>query len=277
MNENNFSFLKDNIKYTGFGEALYAELEKNIKEQKPDFQLHFTTQLDNKPFNATLFFRKSDSSDMYFFNSFKASIERSNGEKIEQSFQIKKGKSMTAKEAYNLLQGRAVYKELVNKENQPYKAWLQLNFDKKDKYGNYEVLRRHDHYGFDLREAIGKFPIQELDGGEKEKELLRSLEKGNVQAVTMEINGQPEKMFVEANPEYKTVNVYDSGFTLQNHEALGIKQEQTQTVQPENKQDVAQEQKQAEKQTAKQAAGQKTGKGLLHKKRTSNKKGVKIK
>lgn len=280
MNDNNFSFLKDNIKYAGFGEALYGELERNIREGKPEFQLHFTTQLNNKPFNATLQFRKSDNSDMYFFNSFKASIERSNGEKMEQSFQIKKGKSITAKEAYNLLQGRAVYKELVNKENQPYKAWLQLDFDKKDKYGNYEVLRRHDNYQYDLREALGKFPIQELDGGDKEKELLRSLEKGNVQAVTMEINGQPERMFVEANPAYKTINVYDIGFTLKKHDDLAaIRQEQSpqQSVQQEVGQQMPKEQKQAAKQSARQSTEQKNGKGLINKKRTRNKQGVKIK
>lgn len=275
MNDNNFAYLKDNIKYTGFGEALYTELEKNIKEQKPEFQLHFTTQLNNKPFNATLNFRKSDNSDMYFFNSYKASFERSNGEKMEQSFQIKKGKGVTAKEAYNLLQGRAVYKDMVNKENQPYKAWLHLDFDKKDKYGNYEVLQKHDNYGYDLKEAIGKFPVLELDGGEKEKDLLRSLEKGNAQSVTIEVNGKPEKFFLEANPEYKSVNVYDSGFTLQKHDELLSKigqQVPKASVGQENKQDTAQGQKQAEKKTN----TQKNGKGLINKKRTRNQKGVKI-
>jgi hypothetical protein len=291
MNQQNLDYLKDNIKYTGFGEALYPELEKNMKEGKPEFQLHFTTQLNNRPFNATLFFRKSDSADRYFFNSYKASYERSNGEKMEQSFPIKKGKGITAKEAYNLLQGRAVYKEMVNKENEPYKAWVHLDFDNKDKYGNYEVLKKHDNYGYDLRASIDKFPIKELDGGEKEKELLRSLEKGNAQAVTMEIGGKEEKMFIEANPAYKTINVYDSGFVLQKHETLPVKEQANeQAARQESKHAAGQEQKQGEvaqqerqrsvgqeqKQGEAKSAARKNGKNLSGKKRTAKQKGIAI-
>jgi hypothetical protein len=32
-----------------------------------------------------------------------------------------------------LLDGRAVQKDLVTKEGQPYKAWVQLDFNTKDK------------------------------------------------------------------------------------------------------------------------------------------------
>ena len=39
MNENNLQFLKDGLKYMGFGEKLHADLESKIKEQPADFQL----------------------------------------------------------------------------------------------------------------------------------------------------------------------------------------------------------------------------------------------
>jgi len=220
MNENNLNYLKDNVKFSGFGESLFSELEKNLKEQKPDFQLHFTTQINNRPFNATLYFGKSENSEMYFFNSYQASIEKKNGENVDQSFRLYKGKGVTAKEAYNLLQGRAVFKELTNKEDQPYKAWLQLDFENKDKYENHVVKQYHEKYGYDVAASVAKFPVLEMDGGKKQEDLLKSLEKGNTQSVTMEINGQPEKMFLEANPQYKTVNVYNSELKLMKHEEL---------------------------------------------------------
>ncbi|MEO8172588.1 MAG: hypothetical protein ABI581_05880 [Sediminibacterium sp.] len=268
MNNENLEYLKNKIRNTNFGESLYGELEKNIHAKKPEFQLHFTTEIGNKPFNATLDFRKSDTSDMYFFNRYKASIEKSNGEKIEQTFQISKGKDVTAKQAYNLLQGRAVKKELVNAKGETYQAWIQLDFDKKDERGNHFVNKYNDNYGYDLRGSVAKFPVKELDGGEKENELLRSLERGNAQAVTFDMGGTEQKFFIAANPVYKSLNVYDEKFALQKHENL---------PKMNRSQDVAQGQEKGvdQKQGVKKEISQKNN-GTVAKKRTGQKKGMKI-
>ena len=147
MNEQNFQYLKDNIKYMGFGENMTEALEANLKQGKPEFTLSNKTEVNKKPFEVNLNFRKSDNSDMYFFNSYNASLQRSNGEKVDQTFYLTKGKGITAKEAYNLLEGRAVFKELTTKDGQPYKAWVQLDFDNKDKHNNHEVKQFHENYG----------------------------------------------------------------------------------------------------------------------------------
>lgn len=39
--------------------------------------------------------------------------------------------------------------------------------------------------------------------------LMRSLRKGNVQPVTFENEDRRDKMFVEANPQYKSIILYD--------------------------------------------------------------------
>ena len=210
MNEQNMQYLKDNIKYMGFGEGLQGELEKQLKIGNPDFQLQFKGEMNKKPFEATLNFRKSDTTDMYFFNSYHAKMERSNGESKEQTFYLDKGKGITAKEAFNLLEGRAVYKELNNKAGESYHAWVQLDFGTKDKHNNNEVKQFHENYGYDLRAAVGKLAVSELGDPEKEKSLMQSLQKGNVQSVSVEQNGGAVKMFIEANPQFKTVNVYDA-------------------------------------------------------------------
>ena len=44
--------------------------------------------------------------------------------------------------------------------------------------------------------------------GEKTR-LLESLQKGNRQAVTFQREGQEQRMYVEASPKFKSVNVYD--------------------------------------------------------------------
>ena len=39
MNEQNLKYLKDNIKYMGFGDNLNEALQNNMKEGRPEFQL----------------------------------------------------------------------------------------------------------------------------------------------------------------------------------------------------------------------------------------------
>lgn len=267
MNEQNMQYLKDNIKYMGFGEGLHADLEKSLNAGKTDFQLHFKGEMSQKPFEATLNFRKSDTSDMYFFNSYSAKLERNNGDVKEQLFYLDKGKGVTAKEAFNLLEGRAVHKELANKNNEPYKAWLQLDFNAKDKHNNFEVKQYHENYGYDLRAAVGKLSIAELGDPEKEKNLMASLQKGNMQSVSVEKDGTSVKLFVEANPQFKTVNVYDASMKRMQKEDLVQYQGKAVVKEPEQKLD-------QKKTSAKKEM--KSANTLLPKKRTSQKKGLGI-
>ena len=79
-------------------------------------------------------FRKSDQTDMYFQNRYQATLKHKDlAQEKTQTFYITKNSWITAKEAYNLLSGRAVSKDLYNREDQPYNAWLQLDFQEEDK------------------------------------------------------------------------------------------------------------------------------------------------
>ena len=277
MNEKNFEYLKDNIKYMGFGEKQNDTLEQQLKQGKESFQLRFTAEINKKPFEAVLQFRKSDNSDMYFFNSYQASLKRSNNEKVDQTFYLTKGKGVTAKEAYNLLEGRAVFKELSNKAGEPYKAWIQLDFDNKDKNNNNEVKQYHENYGYDLKAAVTKFSVGEMDGGEKEKALMQSLQKGNIQSVTIDVNGESQKMFIEANPQYKTINLYDGQMKrLGQEQRLDILEKQA-VKEFKEEQGMKEDKQQEVKQDNKKSKAQKTDDDLDQpKKKNSRKKGMSL-
>ncbi len=272
MNNENFQYLTDNLKYMGFGENLKTELEKNLNEGKPEFQLQYQAEINKKPFTATLNFRKSDSSDMYFFNNYHASLKKNNGEKAEQTFYLNKGKGVTGKEAFNLLDGRAVQKDLVTKEGQPYKAWIQLDFENKDAKNNFEVKQYHENYGYDLKAAVEKFAVAEMKDPDKEKALMQSLQKGNVQSVTIEVNGESHKMFIEANPQFKKVDLYDNNMKLVAKESIekyqGVAGAAAKAVKEQLEPDKKKELKQEVK------PEKKNDKTLLPKKRESNRKGL---
>lgn len=210
MNQKNLDFLKDQLKYTGFGEEMEGRLTVQMAEQKPDFVLTHQAEFGKDISLATLHFKKSEQNDMYFFNSYVVALKKPEEKEVmQQTFYINKGSNITLKEAYNLMSGRAVHKNLTNKEGQEYSAWVQLNFKETDQAGNFKLKQYHENYGFNLKEVVEKYPILELKTEQGRDDLIRSLEKGNKQSVTLDGEGNP-RIFVEANPQFKTLNAYDA-------------------------------------------------------------------
>ncbi len=211
MNEKNFDYLKDQVMYTGFGEALEGELRQNMEQQKTEFKLQHDAFYGECRVGAELNFRKSEQSDLYFFNSYKVNLQKEGSEEsLEQTFYINKGNNITLKEAYNLMEGRSVNKDLTNREGETYNAWVQLDFKNTDTRGNFMLNHYHENYGFDLEAALSKHPIKELSTPKYKDDLINSLKKGNIQSATFIKDGTETKQFVEANPQFKTVTVYDS-------------------------------------------------------------------
>lgn len=210
VNENNLAYNKNLLEKLGFGQALHDPLEKFIIQQQPEIKLKHEASHFKDNVEYTLHFRKSDTTDMYFFNRYEATL-KSNDEAFNrtQSFQIRNGNNITAQESFNLISGRAINKELFTVNGDRYEAWLKLDFSQKDKYGNNEVQQFHQNYGYDLNKALNKFPIKELEDADQKGQLIASLKKGNMQQVTIEVEGKETKMYVEANPRFRTLNVKD--------------------------------------------------------------------
>jgi hypothetical protein len=233
MNEKNLEALKNNLKYLGFGEGLNEQLEKNIREQKPDFTLQHEVMYNNQKMLTDLSFKGGDQNEMYFFNKYTAKLDDR-----QQSFYLDRGNGVTTKEAFNLLQGRAVNKDLVNKEGEKYNAWVQLDFSKKEESGNYKTDRYHENYKYNLEEAISKYPLNELEDSKWKDDLMKSLEKGNIQAVKMEVGNKDELMYIAANPKERAINMYDKAMNPLNESAkkeLERKQEVATDATQENK------------------------------------------
>lgn len=257
MNTRNLEYLKDGLKYTGFGEQLYSELERNVQKQAPEFQLSMQTPYNNNTMDYTLHFKRSGQSDMYFFNKYDATLKTPHPrQEKSQTFYINRNSGITAREAYNLLQGRAVHKELVNAEGQPYKAWLQLDFNTRDSHGNHKVKQFHENYGFDLEKTLQQFAIKELQDPLKKEQLLHRLQKGNLHAVTAQQDGKDVTRFIEVSPQFKTINVYNEQFHQVKRETI-LKQEKPEVAvkqglpseKKEKKLDLSPEEKKEKKQS----------------------------
>lgn len=239
MNQKNFEYLRDQVKYTGFGEGLEKELKEKMEKQTPEFTLTHQGNFGNDMTASVLNFKRSAQSDMYFFNSYKMSLKKEDKPEImSQTFYINKSNNITMKEAYNLMSGRAVNKDLTNKEGQIYNAWIQMDFNQTTPNGNYKLKQYHQNYGFDIENALSAHPIKEFKHNEYKADLVGSLKKGNRQSATFINDGMEQKYHIEANPKFKTINIYDSNMQRLNTRQSKKEQQsegETHTVKQQNR------------------------------------------
>ena len=213
MTKENADFLKERLFFLGFGDKLNAELEKKMQAGEERFKLpmvaEFTKGEKKDIVEYSVDFGKSKQNDLYFLNNYRATLAKPDPEhERSQTFYVNKGKGITAKEAYNLLDGRAVHKELTTKDGDPYQAWLVLN-SKKEENGNHKIQQYHSAWGYNVEKSLHKHPIKELGDAASTASLVKSMEKGNLQQVTFRQEGREDKMYIEANPKDRNINVYN--------------------------------------------------------------------
>ena len=56
MNQKNLEFLKDGLKYLGFGEGLNGKLMEEMASEKPEFKLNTVNEYNREKVNYTLDF-----------------------------------------------------------------------------------------------------------------------------------------------------------------------------------------------------------------------------
>lgn len=120
----------------------------------------------------------------------------------------------------------------MDREDNPYQAWLQINFKEKEDNGNHKLNRYHTTYGFDLEKSLSKHPIKELADPDQKAAVMKNLEKGNLQQVTFQREGKEEKMYLEANPKDRNMIVYDSSMKKQ---FQGVKEHKGETSERKEK------------------------------------------
>ncbi|MPT31370.1 MAG: hypothetical protein E2600_06830 [Chryseobacterium sp.] len=207
-------YLKDQLKYLGFGESeqLHKDLEKGIRSSKTQFELKTSSDktLPENKVGFLLRFNKTDSGGV-FFNSYHAILDNDKNETIHQKFQVSKEHTFTAKEAVNLLEGRAVKIEFKNpKTEQMEPAFVQLNFDEpKTDNGNYYFKNFYKNYGVDTSKIVEKANLI-FDKPEWKDNAIKSLEKGNIVKVKFQQDDNVIEGKAVLDPQNRNLKLYDN-------------------------------------------------------------------
>lgn len=206
-------YLKDQLKYLGFGEdsKLHKDLEKGINAKKLQFELKTTSDktLPGNKVDFTLHYNKTEKGGI-FLNSYDGNLTNEKGDSLSQNFRVSREDSFTAKEAVNLLEGRSVKIEFDNpKTNEREPAFVKLNFDEeKNQYGNYNFQTFYKNYGVNTADIVEKSNLV-FDKPEFKADIIKSLEKGNIVKAKFELEDNVIEGKVSLNPQYKNLNLYD--------------------------------------------------------------------
>jgi hypothetical protein len=251
MNDQNLSYLQKQLLNQGFGEHMNAELEKQITAKTPEFTLSTTQEYNKQNVDYNLHYKAGDKDEMYFFNKYDASMQ---DKAMAQTFYINKGSGITAKEAYNLMDGRAVHKQLENQEGEKYNAWLVLDKENKTDNGNHKLNHFTDKWNYKPERAIDKLDIVGINEEGAREKLMKSLEKGNRHQVTAMKDGKEVKLWLEANPAEHRVNLTNykgEAQKLEHYKKPELKTEQKKDQKQAQTQEDAPEKKQSRKRGAK--------------------------
>lgn len=225
MVQDNYEFLKNQVKFTGFGEGLDNLLKNKMEKGETQFTLNHKLEYGNDKLDATLHFSKSQKSDLYFFNKYELGVKKSGEDtEMKQSFLVSpKHTTFTVKEAHNLMSGRAVNKDMAALQKvsegdttrykptgNRYNAWVELDFNDADQHGNFKLKTYADKDKLDVAKVLDGQPIKELQSEDTKKWLIDALQKGNRYEVTITENGTDRKVSLQADPKNVAIRQFDS-------------------------------------------------------------------
>lgn len=257
MNEQNLEYLKKSLDYLGFGTKLNDVLESAISREIPAFTLgvnqsYTSAQAKKAPtfgsdqMRIMLNFNRSKQSDMYFLNDYEVTLVKAGSAlPIKQVFDLERDNRITALQAYKLLSGNSLERDVYTKaENgeaaEKKRVWFKLNLDVQDAYGNHPLKKFYPEFKFDLSESINKYPFKGLTELEKDG-MMRVLRNGNLAQADMLIGRKSVSVFVTANPQFKGLDVYDKNMSIiRQDEIFPKKSEENKVVATEERETASQ-------------------------------------
>lgn len=183
----------------------------NAVESPEEFRMFVVENFDQETsFTATFYFNRIESESLsYGLRKYDAQLtwRAKPVPPRKQTFFLVKSVLITIREAFNLLQGRSVYKEFSPSAGEKYYAWVGLSLAKKDIHDNYQIEYNRSFQAFDLGRALANYPIQELQAEESALKLIQSLLMGNKELVNFIRGKKVEKVYIEANPQMETITI----------------------------------------------------------------------
>lgn len=188
------------LKQAGFDDAL-NKAERYMRLGQTKFTVPVSYHLnENERIDHALQFKKNEQG-YYQFDGFKTSLhdKSKSSENRQHYFSADEASIFNAKKSYDLLSGRAVLTD---------GTWKQFDLNDNDTDSNYRIKEFPESYGYSVEKALSQLPLKIMDQFEFAL-LTASLQDGRREEVLLLKEGAEQKIFIEANPQYKSLNIYN--------------------------------------------------------------------
>jgi len=171
---------------------------------------NFTLEVDDYfdvccPIHSTLYFERVGTTDRYLFQSFASAITLNHKKMTVRKHRFKaETKGITHREAYNLLCGRAVYKQWATHEGEKKNMWIEFNFDLPPLPTGYRI-HRYSASTFDVALALNRLPLVEHQNRSERQAIVKWLKEGTACLVSFIKPGRTEPKMIEACPRLKCI------------------------------------------------------------------------
>lgn len=220
MNQESFEYNKNQLISLGFGQEISEQLMTKMDQNLTEFTLNHTRRFGKDEVQSVLHFSKGDDleKDLTFFNRFDSTLKKEGLEDLTQTFYVGKAYNYTLQERYNMMDGRAVYREQpvlrpveangttkMKPTGDTYFGWKALDFKAADKWGNFmpkTLFWKH-------QQEVEKFPIKNIEDNYERSRIMAKLQKGNYVDVTLVRDGREQQAKMVANPKMVRFDFYD--------------------------------------------------------------------
>lgn len=200
----NFNSINEKVQRIGFPD-LSEKIKNLIDKEQENFSVPLSYCINEKEkINHTLCFSKN-AEGHFELDGFKSSLQNNSSPEDSREYYFKNGLENNFKlnEVYNLLSGRSV------EHNQ---SWFQLDFNDKDASGNYHLKEFRNDYSYDLEKTLKAVPLKEISNPYEMEKLKNALRQGERAAAVLIKNERENQIYIEANPQFRSLNIYDQHF-----------------------------------------------------------------
>jgi hypothetical protein len=213
----NFHDLKKQMVDLGFGEVFAESLWLEMQKGVPKITFPYRTLIDEHVVGCELQFSKMANGN-YFFNQYRIDVSgitddlgnfAHRSQTIPVEYYDTANKSCSVQEAYNLLNGRWVFKDVAYPDGLYYKDWMRYDPSTVTLSGNSRIELLGKNRSFDLDGAIKELPIVKFGQHNCFEEFKRSLEQGNKEEATILTSaGEKIGFKIIVSPDANTLDVY---------------------------------------------------------------------
>ena len=189
--------VSDQLYKKGFG-RLASKAEIQVAKEAPEFKLRDSKYVnENETLNHEITFVR-DNEGKYQLRDLNVALRNEAKQSDSKTLLISNddGYALTREQTYNLLCGRSV--EITGR-------WIKVDFNDQTADGRFKIKELGRIPDYDIKESLKKLSIPEIELDR----LTQKLKEGGKQMIQLRNDGDTKQVYVEANPMFRSITIYD--------------------------------------------------------------------